>query len=93
MGKSVGLDRSTVPLQVSGVYVQIRELHKRDGWDIGDPLVSERKHKHLQEHQLEYQLRPCALRWMTPLCDVMHNDLSARDRESMDACVSFSTHN
>ena len=56
--------------------MQIREAHTRDGWDIGGPLVAERQHKHLQERQLACQLRPCALRWMTPLCDAMHNGFS-----------------
>ena len=36
------MDRSNVPLQVGGVYVQIREAHKRDGWDIGGPFVAAR---------------------------------------------------
>jgi len=35
LSQSAFMDHSNVPLQVSGVYVQIREAHKRDGWDIG----------------------------------------------------------
>ncbi len=63
-------------MQVSGVYVQIREAHTRDGWNIGGPIVAARQHKHLQERQQACQQRPCALRWMTPLCDAMHNGFS-----------------
>ena len=56
--------------------MQICEAHTRDGWDIGGPLVDARQHKHLQERQHACQQRPCALRWMTPLCDTMHNGFS-----------------
>jgi hypothetical protein len=59
------MDRSNVPLQVGGVYVQIREAHKRDGWDIGGPFVAARQGKQLQERQHACKQRPCALRWMT----------------------------
>ena len=65
-----------MPLQVSGVYVQIREAHTRDGWDIGGPLVAARQHTDLQERQHACHQRPHAVGWMRGVCDAMHNGFS-----------------
>ena len=76
MGQSGGLGRSHVPPDVSALYLQIREAHTRDGWNIGGMLVAEKHHANLEERQKACASRPCELSWMASFCDSMENVFS-----------------
>jgi len=65
-----------MPPGVGGVYVQIREAHTRDGWDIGGPWVAERQHQNEEERTEKCERRPDGVKWMRGVCDAMTNDFS-----------------
>ena len=77
MGGSPAFARDNVAAAAAAAYVQIREAHTRDGWDIGGPLVAERDHGGPEERAAACGRRPAALQWMRGLCDGMDDGFAA----------------
>ena len=77
MGASPAFARDNLAAAAAAVFVQIREAHTRDGWDVGGPLVAERDHCGPAERAAACGRRPAALRWMRGLCDGMDDGFAA----------------